>query len=196
MFQRQLIDRGRSDQFMKTATPVPSATDSPTQPVSSSDTAEFEVLFQGEQRRLFGVAFSILRDPSEAEDALQDVAAQAWKNWGSRSTPERTRAWLTTICVRHCVRQRSRVMRRLFMSDAERGELAAATDYLRYDGRYIDLDRAYSSLSRRQRAVLTLHYQFGYSLSECAALMGCSLGTAGSHLARALAKLRQELGND
>ena len=196
MIQRQAIDCGRSDHLVNTATPALSAADSPAAPVSSPDAAEFEILFQGEERRLFGVAFSILRDPSEAEDALQDVAAQAWKNWGSRSTPEKTRAWLTTICVRHCVRQRSRVMRRLFMSSAERGDLAAATDYLRYDGRYLDLDRAYSSLSRRQRAVLTLHYHFGYSLSESAALMGCSLGAAGSHLARALAKLRQELGND
>ncbi len=162
----------------------------------SGDEAEFEVLFRREERRLFGIAFSILRDPSEAEDALQEVAAAAWKGWGGRSAPEQTKAWLTVICVRHCTRQRSRILRRLFMTSVERGDLAAATDYLRYDGRYLDLDRAYESLSRRQRAALTLHYQFGYSVSECAALMGCSLGAAGSHLARALAKLRQELGND
>jgi DNA-directed RNA polymerase specialized sigma24 family protein len=44
--------------------------------------------------------------------------------------------------------------------------------------------------------VITLHYHFGYSLDECASLMGCRPGTARSHLGRALAMLRRKLGGD
>jgi len=57
----------------------------------------------------------------------------------------------------------------------------------------LDLDRGYRRLTRQQRAVVTLHYEYGYTLDECAALIGCQPGTARSHLARALASLRKEL---
>ena len=40
---------------------------------------------------------------------------------------------------------------------------------------------------------MTLHYEYGYTLDECASLIGCQPGTARSHLARALASLRKEL---
>lgn len=57
----------------------------------------------------------------------------------------------------------------------------------------MDLDRAYRRLTHQQRAVVALHYEYGYSLDECAALIGCQPGTARSHLARALASLRKEI---
>lgn len=156
----------------------------------------FEDAFAAHRKRLFGIAFSILRDPVEAEDALQEVAIQAWRGWGGRSDPERTVAWLSTICVRHCLRRRGSLRRFLFVSTAERAELRAATDHVRYDGTAIDMDRAFAKLSRQQRAVIVLHYQQGYTLPECAEQMGCSGGAAASHLSRALAKMRARLGPD
>ena len=155
----------------------------------------FEEAFRGEERRLFGIAFSILRDPLEAEEALQETSVQAWRSWGQLADPARTGAWLTTICVRSCLARRRRLARVRRRSAVAHPELVAATDHLLYDGRYIDLDRAYRALSTRQRAVITLHYQHGHPLPACAAIMGCSPGSAASHLSRALTKLRRELGD-
>jgi RNA polymerase sigma factor (sigma-70 family) len=59
-----------------------------------------------------------------------------------------------------------------------------------------DLDRVFRRLSPKQRAVIALHYQHGFNLDECAALMGARPGTARSHLARALATMRKELGDE
>jgi DNA-directed RNA polymerase specialized sigma24 family protein len=56
-----------------------------------------------------------------------------------------------------------------------------------------DLGKAFRRLTAHQRAVLTLHYQYGYSLDETAELMGSRPGTVRSHLARGLARLREEL---
>jgi len=55
---------------------------------------------------------------------------------------------------------------------------------------------AFRSLSTKQRAVVVLHYHHGYSLDECASLLGCRPGTARSHLARALTTMRKELAYD
>jgi RNA polymerase sigma factor (sigma-70 family) len=160
-----------------------------------ADEAELERVLEAEGRRLFAIAFSILRDPGEAEDAVQETAAAAWRGWTTRNQPELTRAWLTTICVRKAMRRRGR-LRRWTVGEASRAQLAGVDRHLESDGKYLDLHRAHGRLSRRQRAVVTLHYGHGYTVAESAELMGCSAGAAASHLSRALAHLRKELIDD
>lgn len=60
----------------------------------------------------------------------------------------------------------------------------------------LDMERAYRRLSLKQRAAITLNYRHGYSVEECAAFMGCRPGTVRTHVARGLATLRKELGDD
>lgn len=164
--------------------------------MSEESRADFDGTLAQEGQRLFAVAFAILRDPTEAEDVVQETAAAAWRGWESRTQPTQTRAWMTTICVRQAIRRRNSIRRSLFMGDVQRQLVVQAQQEIQSDGRHVDLDRAYGHLSPRQRAVVALHYQYGYTLLECAELMGCSAGTVASHLSRALASLRRELGDD
>ena len=157
--------------------------------------AAFHLAVRDESRRLFAVAFAILRDPAEAEDAVQETMMKAWSAWHQLRDTERRRPWLTRICVNHCIgRKRLRLSRWLLPgSDAvERGS-PTQDDFVCQD---LDLDRAYQRLSVQQRAVVVLHYHHGYPLDECADLMGCRPGTVRSHLNRALTTLRREVGAD
>ncbi len=147
----------------------------------------FEAAVRAESGRLFGVAYSILRDPQEAQDAVQETMELAWRSWGSLRDPQKRSSWLRQICVRRCLKIHRGLLRRSWLHD--RPQTAAAAD-----DRDLDLDRSYRRLSRQQRAVVALHYPYGYSLDECADLLGCRPGTARSHLARALSALREELG--
>lgn len=160
-----------------------------------ADRAAYEAAVEAEGGRLFAIAFAILRDPGEAEDAVQETVTAAWRGWAQRQEPAKTRAWLTTICVRHARRRRGRLLR-WPLGEASRAQLADSERYRESGGRDLDLHRAFGRLSRQQRAVVALHYAHGYSVAECAALMGCSAGAAGSHLSRALARLRKELSDD
>jgi RNA polymerase sigma factor (sigma-70 family) len=147
----------------------------------------FDAAVHAESGRLFAVAYSILRDAQEAEDAVQETMELAWRSWDALRDPSKRSAWLRQICVRRAIRTRRRLLPRLWL--AERiditGQPPADPDP--------DLDRGYRRLTRQQRAVVTLHYEYGYTLDECAVLIGCQPGTARSHLARALASLRKEL---
>ena len=146
-------------------------------------------------RRLFALAYSILRDRHEADEAVQETMVLAWRSWAKVLDPDNPGAWLAKICVRHCLRQRPALLRRrgsMSTDDASAPEIAAAP----LTGRMLDLDRAYGKLSSRQRAIVVLTYHHGYTVVEAAGLMGCAAGTARSHLARALATLRKELGDD
>lgn len=164
--------------------------------MDTSGSRAFEAAFEAEQRRLFSIAFSILRDPAEAQDAVQETGLLGWRRWRSLHDESKSSAWLARICVNLCLDRRRRLVRRVFIDNAVRELRETADEHLTDGGRYIDIDRAYTKLSVRQRAVITLHYQHGYTLAECADLMGCSAGSVSQHLARGLKRLRRELDDE
>lgn len=153
-----------------------------------SDLAAFEQTVRANSRPLYGLALSILNNQQEAEDAVQETMIIAWGRWGSVRDEDRRGAWLKRVCIRRCLRVKRRHIAFDRLSDRQRDPRPVPTSDP-------DLDRAFRRLSPHQRAVVRLHYQDGYSLDECAALLGCRPGTARSHLARALASLRQELAH-
>ena len=153
----------------------------------------FERAASAVQRKLFAIAFGVLRDPAEAEEALQETFLLAWRNWANlreRSAPD---GWFAKICVNHCIRRRASLLKKWRTTTEQDERRAAADSHLTNGGEHADLDRAYKRLSRQQRAVVVLHYYHGYSLVECGDLMNCRPGTVASHLSRALAALRVQL---
>jgi RNA polymerase sigma factor (sigma-70 family) len=154
----------------------------------------FEAVAVPDARRLYSLALSILRDEGEAEDAVQETLLKAWRSWESVARMERPAAWLTRVCVNHCISRRRHLRSRGWPPLALVDDTAAAHAIPAAD--LIDVDRAYRRLSLRQRAAITLNYRHGYSVEECAVFMGCRPGTVRTHVARGLATLRKELGDD
>jgi DNA-directed RNA polymerase specialized sigma24 family protein len=64
--------------------------------IATSDEAwsAFEASLQGEAPVLFSLAVAILRDPQEAEDAVQDTLEIAWRSRGALREGTREGAWL------------------------------------------------------------------------------------------------------
>lgn len=153
----------------------------------------FEAIAVVDARRLYSLALSILRDEGEAEDAVQETLLKAWRSWGSVAGMERPAAWLTRVCVNHCISRRRMLRSRGWPQLAVIDNTTPAHGDPASD--LIDMDRAYRRLSLRQRAAITLNYRHGYSVAECAVFMGCRPGTVRAHLARGLATLRKELGD-
>jgi RNA polymerase sigma factor (sigma-70 family) len=152
----------------------------------ASEVLTFEQAVNVHSRPLFSLAFTILGDRQEAEDAVQDTLELAWKSWNTLRDPGRRAGWLKQICLHRCLRVRRGFLGIVFLTERD-------PDPRPMQSRDPDLDRVFRRLSPHQRVVLTLHYQYGYELDECATLIGCRPGTARSHLARALTHLRQEL---
>jgi RNA polymerase sigma-70 factor (ECF subfamily) len=154
------------------------------------DFAGFDLCLDAHRGRLYGIAYSILRNHADAEDALQGAFLKAWRAWPRLEDRSVAGAWMTRICVNHCIdHRRSLIARRQRDADAHRDAPAEA----RFQAELIDFDRAFAKLSRRQRAVLTLHHHHGYSIDECAEILGCGSGSVRTHLARAIARLREEM---
>src|SRR5437899_12482152 len=61
------------------------------------DRDAFEMIIRTHSRALFAIAYGILQNREEAEDAVQDALVKAWKSrWRVRDL-EKFPAWLATI---------------------------------------------------------------------------------------------------
>src|SRR5437773_12372405 len=76
------------------------------------DREAFEMIIRTHSRALFAIAYGILQNREEAEDAVQDALVKAWKSrWRVRDL-EKFPAWLATIAryrARDALRKRRTV---------------------------------------------------------------------------------------
>lgn len=138
-----------------------------------------------------GLALRILRDRTEAEDVVQEVFVQIWRQAGrfdpSRGSPE---AWICTMArTRALDRLRRRASRREDPSDAAPG----VTEPPRTE-QTLAVRKALDTLSADQRSALELAYYEGLTQTEIAARLGQPLGTVKTRIRTALIRLRDVLG--
>ncbi|HJT45326.1 MAG TPA: sigma-70 family RNA polymerase sigma factor, partial [Chthoniobacterales bacterium] len=67
------------------------------------DREAFEMIIRCQSRPLLAIAYGILQNREEAEDAVQDALVKAWKSRWRIRDPEKFPAWLCTI-ARHRAR--------------------------------------------------------------------------------------------
>lgn len=167
--------------------------------------ADFSGWMLAEQPRIFRLCQRMLGDSDEAGSATQDVFLKAYQAWERTSAelddPSR---WVTRIAVNTCL-DRLRSRRWQFWRKRPDGPdeeiILAMAPAREPDGeaqvfaRQIArrLAEALDQLSPRQRAVFTLRHFEDYALEEIAAQLSLDVGTVKAHLARAVAKLREEL---
>ncbi len=71
--------------------------------VARGDQAALAELIRRHQARLYQVAYRLLKDPLEAEDALQEVFLKVYEH-AHRFEPQATvSAWLHRITANHCL---------------------------------------------------------------------------------------------
>ena len=147
---------------------------------------------------LFGLLMRILNRREEAEDVLQEVFLQVWRQAGDFDERRgRAFTWLVTLT-------RSRAIDRLRqLGSRERLALSAiefvsdvasnpARDAFRSEQRQI-VAGALSELSEEQRRALTLAYFEGLTQSEIAARLSSPLGTVKTRMRSGMIRLRELL---
>jgi RNA polymerase sigma factor (sigma-70 family) len=144
----------------------------------------------------YGLALRIVRDPTLAEDAVQDAFLAVWRSAG-RFVPERAKAstWILTLVHRRAVD----IVRREEPRRTEPLETAPQTSAgLTEDEAWLRLQRtrvqeALRRLPDQQREALELAYYGGFTQSQLADRLGEPLGTIKSRMFAGLARLRELL---
>jgi RNA polymerase sigma-70 factor (ECF subfamily) len=175
--------------------------------VAERDEAAFDVLVARYQERAHRIAWSILRDPRDAEDVSQEAFVrlfQAARRFDGRS---RFSTWFYRVLVNLCLdhQRRGRWWRRILgHAPADDGgsprlerwpaEMEDPVDTLDREATRRRLWAAVDRLAPRQRAALILQAHEGLSTGEIAAVLGCSEATVRVHVHRGLRTLRRLLG--
>lgn len=136
---------------------------------------------------MYRVAKTLLRSDADCADAIQEAIVKAFSGLHTLRRDSYAKTWLVRIVINECYTIMRKEKRVVSIEDYTPEEEAESTRD------YSDLYEAVSRLPKEQRLSVALYYMEGYSVKEIAGLMETSESAVKSRLARARARLKQEL---
>jgi RNA polymerase sigma-70 factor (ECF subfamily) len=135
----------------------------------------------------FKLAYVLLRNSSEAEDAVQEATLKAWHNLERLRDESAARSWFFSIVANQC-----RSMRRTRWWSVLRQETFAAAEpgVGEPDDARLDLNRELARLPTTDRAALFLFFYLDLPLAEVARVLKISPQAAKSRVHRAVSRMR------
>lgn len=171
----------------------------------SGDGNAYGVIVERFQRKIYRVAYAIVRDEAEADAVTQDTFVQAYTALARFQGRSELETWLTRIAIN---RSRDSLRRRRFVSlfspraDEEGETMLEPVDERPDPERQImssqlrvAIQRAERGLSSQQKVIFRLRHYENLSLEEIADHVGLRAGTVRAHLFRAIHKVRRELAS-
>ena len=154
-------------------------------------------------------AFSLTRDPDEADDLVQDTYLRAYRAWHTFTPGTNVRSWLFTICKNTFRRRFRREKARpdveqeavgdddalpIVMSHVQADRLGLGDLFDRLDVQPA-LEEGLAELPELFREVVALVDLEGFSYHEAAQILDVPVGTVRSRLFRARRRMQEHLIN-
>lgn len=176
--------------------------------VAAGDLGAFELLMRTHNRRLYRLARAMLRDPAEAEDALQDAYLAAYQAIGGFRGEASLATWLARVVNNQCLARLRRQQRRDnivpmvalpdledAVHDMQSGADAPDEAMARAEWRAL-LERKLDELPEAFRTVFVLRCVEELSVEETAQCLGIPEPTVRSRHFRARSLLRESLARE
>jgi RNA polymerase sigma-70 factor (ECF subfamily) len=172
---------------------------------ASEDAVLLERLVNGDQQAMasifdrysgivYSVALRVLKDPAQAEDVMQDIFIQVWKNPASFVSGRGSLgAWLAVVARNRAI---DCLRRRRPTDSVEDVVLAASTDLAAESERNVLMEQVRVHLHQlppEQRKSVEMAYFEGLSHSEISEKTGDALGTVKTRIRLALISLRKAM---
>lgn len=157
-------------------------------------------LYDRHARPIYSLALRILGEPAEAEDVVQDVFSQAWRQASAYSASRgAVAAWLLTLTRSRAIdRLRARRARPMGVRDERVADTLAdagppADLQVLSSEQVVRVRAALDELPLLQRAAVELAYFEGLTHAEIAARLEQPLGTVKTRIRLAMLRLRDVL---
>ena len=168
----------------------------------------FDALVARQQRRASRIAYHVLRNAADADEAVQDAFVKVFTHIESFREDLPFEVWFTRILINGCLdRQKSRRRRDRWIVpsvgtdegerdrvEGARAQGATPEEALLLRERRSQIAAAVGRLPDRQRSIFLLCHYEGCSSKEVGAMIGLNESTVRVHLFRAVRKLRTLLG--
>ncbi|SEO74281.1 RNA polymerase sigma-70 factor, ECF subfamily [Amphibacillus marinus] len=153
------------------------------------DDLAFTAMITKYQTDLYRTALAFLKNKNDAIEAIQEVTFRAYKKRKQLRELSYAKTWLIRIMINYC-QDMIKKNKQLFPSliDADAGH---------YDQvNYLYLEQAILTLAKKEQELIYLKYFHGYTFKELAEQLNKPEGTIKTILYRALAQLKQQLGDE
>lgn len=138
------------------------------------------------QETLYRVSYSLLPQPADREDAVQECIRKAWQKRGSLREERYLQTWVIRILINECYAL-LRKKRRELPEEALPAYRQAPPDADLY------LHDLFLSLEEKLRLPAVLYYIEEYAVGEIAGMLRIPAGTVKSRLHRARGRLRETI---
>jgi RNA polymerase sigma factor (sigma-70 family) len=155
------------------------------QSARAGDSAAFADLLRPEYSTALRLAYGLLQDVDEAEDAVQEAAFTAWRRIRNLHEGSTLRPWFLGIVANQCrsvKRSRWWSVSKAEPLDGEAPETDLASS--------IDLRRALRRLGHDERLILVLRYYLDMPFEEIATTLGISPKAARTRVERAVHRMK------
>jgi RNA polymerase sigma-70 factor (ECF subfamily) len=153
------------------------------------DQAAFEQLVRRHQQYVFNVAYRVLNDTAEAEDATQEAFVRAWRGLPGFRGQSRFTTWLYRIVYNLCLNRLPKLRRELLqiepLEDVLDDAAPSPPDIFETQEQMAFLHAELERMPEKYRLVLSLRYLEHMSYEEVAAALNAPLGTVKTHIHRA-----------
>jgi RNA polymerase sigma-70 factor (ECF subfamily) len=153
---------------------------------------------------VYRFALSLTRNPSEAEDIVQETYLRAFRSWHTFQPGSDARRWLFTICRNVFLRARERERHEVELED---GDAESFAGFMHHQSMIDDgterliarldltpaLERAVSELDEPFRSTVILVDVEDQSYESASEILGVPIGTVRSRLFRARRQLQDKL---
>jgi len=168
--------------------------------VRSGDRAAFRAVVTAHQRKVFLLAYSMLRNREDALDVVQETFLRLFQKIETYTMGRDFPSWLLQIaknlCIDHYRKNKGWRLEHEIRKSLDDLDPAAPPDEShpeRFDLRQA-FSRALAGLGERQRLVFVLKHYNGFDYREIAEIMDISVGTVKSLHFKAVRNLRAGLG--
>lgn len=157
------------------------------------DGTAFEALVGPHVEAAWRFAATMLRDPEEARDAVQEAAFKAFRKLGQLRDGSPVRPWFFAIVANQCrSMRRARWWTVVRLPELPVGSDGAGPPDERAVG-VLDLRQALAALGQQDRMVLYLFYFLDLPQEEVAQIMGISTAAVKARVHRVVRRLRPAL---
>jgi RNA polymerase sigma-70 factor (ECF subfamily) len=166
----------------------------------AGDTAAFSSLVDRFSRDVYGKAFSILKNHTDADDVVQETFIRVYRALPGFRFESSFRTWVITIATRQALNYRERMRRPQEPLETEEGMEHPS---LRVEGDQLDalldlearrlLREALPKLPKRQKEALMLKLQNDWKYERIAQEMGTSVGSVKAHIFHAIQNLTRHV---
>ena len=161
----------------------------------------YERLIAPMEARLIRTIWGVVREPADAQDALQDALTVIWRRWDRLQTHPNPEALVIRIAINAAYDALRRKHRRLRWLGTEHPPIdtpdpaPSALQAAAGLEAQLRVRRAIGSLSRSQATAIVMHVVEDIPYEDVAAAMRCREATVRKHVARARARLRALLAD-